>query len=451
MVQTRQPRAIKIGRKDNFNDHDRQPYIHDFKIVLRHGNKETSFRVFAKRGKNISANLASTPGNAAAIPFPGVHAPVPNGGVFKLFGDISFMRLGAGPDGNAPISMQGRDARMVDYIFDSTPLSPPISQWTISKASSFAKDHSAPASVHALVICNRRFNMPPKTHTCTCALEKFSHEVPTKKWRAHQADLQAFLSGTSSLEDETNLLALQAARMVLSDDLESTSDDLPSIDPQSLLADMKQSIGNLPKDSTRKKQVAPALRAQRVFAALTSDIDRAVGDLRSHTSRNPEHLWNTVDKAREVVSIVAVSLQDYKDSPQKDLIITQLRNLERELEHFQRDLPPDPRPLSYDSAYAFNNPVEHLHFMAQLMVMFTLVCKHILNLGQKPVNFILEYMIFMIKLAFSVNSISTNATSTTAPDDNLSFDDALRGLPILPPPSRPHHKHDEGRHMGQPL
>ncbi|KAJ7251838.1 hypothetical protein B0H12DRAFT_1234098 [Mycena haematopus] len=161
MVQTRQPRAIKIGRKnvervlwsrrytslkarrpyfqgtrtlcessavtsprfvhaeDNFNDHDRQPYIHDFKIVLRHGNKETSFRVFAKRGKNISANLASTPGNAAAIPFPGVHAPVPNGGVFKLFGDISFMRLGAGPDGNAPISMQGRDARMVDYIFDS--------------------------------------------------------------------------------------------------------------------------------------------------------------------------------------------------------------------------------------------------------------------------------------------------------------------------------------------
>lgn len=114
------PRFPRI--EDNFNDHDLQAHIHDFKIVLRHGNKETPFRVFAKRGQNIPVNLSSTAGNAGAIPFPGAlpnDAAIPNGGVFKLFGDVSFMRLGAGPDGDSPISMRGRDAPMVDYIFDS--------------------------------------------------------------------------------------------------------------------------------------------------------------------------------------------------------------------------------------------------------------------------------------------------------------------------------------------
>lgn len=66
--------------------------------------------------------------------------------------------------------------------------------------------------------------------------------------------------------------------------------------------------------------------------------------------------------------------------------------------------------------------------MAQLMVMFTLVCKHILNLGQKPVNFILDYMTFIIKLAFAVNS-----APTSAPEDKSSFgalqDDILQQLP----------------------
>ncbi|KAF8198134.1 hypothetical protein K438DRAFT_1966880 [Mycena galopus ATCC 62051] len=144
MVQTRNPRAIKLGSKnvertlwsrrytslkarrpyfhgtrtlcetshiasprfprieDNFNDHDLQTHIHDFKIVLRHGNKETPFRVFAKRGQSIPVNLSSTAGNTGAIPFPGAvpnGAAIPNGGVFQL--------------------MRGRDARMVDYIFDS--------------------------------------------------------------------------------------------------------------------------------------------------------------------------------------------------------------------------------------------------------------------------------------------------------------------------------------------
>ncbi|KAJ7676495.1 quinon protein alcohol dehydrogenase-like superfamily [Mycena olivaceomarginata] len=112
--------------------------------------------------------------------------------------------------------------------------------------------------------------MGPKVHTCKCALEEFPHEVPHKDWLPHQAQLRAFQSRTSSLEDETNLIALQTARIVLSDNPESTSENPSSVDPQFLFADMQQSIGHLPKPPTRKKQVAPVIRAQNVFAALTS-------------------------------------------------------------------------------------------------------------------------------------------------------------------------------------
>ncbi|KAJ7676493.1 hypothetical protein B0H14DRAFT_3536749 [Mycena olivaceomarginata] len=147
MVQTRQPQGIKLGRKnverilwsrrytslkarrpyfhgtrtlcetpdivsprfprieDNFNDHDLQAHIHDFKIVLRHGNKETPFRVFAKRGQNIPVNLSSTAGNAGAIPFPG---PFPTTQLSPTAASSS-----------CSATMRGRDAPMVDYIFDS--------------------------------------------------------------------------------------------------------------------------------------------------------------------------------------------------------------------------------------------------------------------------------------------------------------------------------------------
>ncbi|KAF8135848.1 hypothetical protein K438DRAFT_1786867 [Mycena galopus ATCC 62051] len=92
------PRFPRI--EDNFNDHDLQTHIHDFKIVLRHGNKETPFRVFAKRGQSIPVNLSSTAGNAGAIPFPGAvpnGAAIPNGGVFQLFGTSVLCGSGRAP------------------------------------------------------------------------------------------------------------------------------------------------------------------------------------------------------------------------------------------------------------------------------------------------------------------------------------------------------------------
>ncbi|KAJ7231178.1 hypothetical protein B0H12DRAFT_1240041 [Mycena haematopus] len=112
------------------------------------------------------------------------------------------------------------------------------------------------------------------THTCTCALEEFSHEVPSEQWRAHQAELQAFLSGTCSPENKTSL------------------------------------------------------------EALALDVDRAIWKLQDPSLQGPDHPQGTVDQTREVISVVAVSLQDHEDSPQKDFIVNQLRNLEQELDKF---------------------------------------------------------------------------------------------------------------------
>jgi hypothetical protein len=62
------------------------------------------------------------------------------------------------------------------------------------------------------------------------------------------------------------------------------------------------------------------------------------------------------------------------------------------------------------------------------MIIFALVCNTILGLARKPVNFLLEYVTFMIKLAFSLNSLS----ATTAEGDTsygATEDYILRQLP----------------------
>ncbi|KAJ7875813.1 hypothetical protein B0H13DRAFT_2347956 [Mycena leptocephala] len=94
--------------EDNFDDTHLQPHTHDFDVVLKHGKRQTSFRVFGKRGKNLGINKAIARDGVS-----GDHAAIP------LVGDIVFMRLG-GPDGCSLVSMRGRDAAMVDYIFESS-------------------------------------------------------------------------------------------------------------------------------------------------------------------------------------------------------------------------------------------------------------------------------------------------------------------------------------------
>ncbi|KAJ7834563.1 hypothetical protein B0H14DRAFT_3462003 [Mycena olivaceomarginata] len=106
------PRFPRI--EDNFDDAHVQPHFHDFTVLLRHGHKETSFRVFSKRGSSLPTNKCITPANVAANADENVDE-----NAVRLAGNVVFMCLGAGPDGQSPISMRARDARMVDYVFDS--------------------------------------------------------------------------------------------------------------------------------------------------------------------------------------------------------------------------------------------------------------------------------------------------------------------------------------------
>ncbi|KAF7351845.1 Glycoside hydrolase family 92 protein [Mycena venus] len=61
-----------------------------------------------------------------------------------------------------------------------------------------------------------------------------------------------------------------------------------------------------------------------------------------------------------------------KDSPEKARVADEMRQLEYELKEFTATLPKDKRPLYYDSAYALDNPIQHLDVMAQIMILLGL-------------------------------------------------------------------------------
>ncbi|KAJ7885882.1 hypothetical protein B0H14DRAFT_2563588 [Mycena olivaceomarginata] len=111
--------------------------------------------------------------------------------------------------------------------------------------------------------------MPSTTHTCTCASEQFSHEVPPKEWQAHQAELENVIAFET----------FETAHSVLSDNPESAGQDPPSIDPQPHTVDLV----DLSKDQTRTNHVAPELRT------LDLDVDQG--------SRGPDHPQGTVNQA----------------------------------------------------------------------------------------------------------------------------------------------------------
>ncbi|KAJ7742969.1 hypothetical protein DFH07DRAFT_958237 [Mycena maculata] len=70
-------------------------------------NGSIRFASSGNAGNNLGINKAIARNGTS-----GVNAAIP------LVGDIVIMRLG-GPDGRSLISMRGRDAAMVDYVFES--------------------------------------------------------------------------------------------------------------------------------------------------------------------------------------------------------------------------------------------------------------------------------------------------------------------------------------------
>lgn len=114
-----------------------------------------------------------------------------------------------------------------------------------------------------------------------------------------------------------NPIALQTARIAVRDNRESAS----------------KGPSSLGLEQTWTNPVAPAV-PPRAFQALALDIDDALRKLQEPTSREPEHLWEQVDETRDAISVVAMSLRAHEDSPQKDLVMNQLRNLEQRLVKF---------------------------------------------------------------------------------------------------------------------
>ncbi|KAJ7834436.1 hypothetical protein B0H13DRAFT_2369891 [Mycena leptocephala] len=202
--------------------------------------------------------------------------------------------------------------------------------------------------------------MPPrkKFHSCKCALRPFPHEVPANQWLAHQAEAERaaqHIPGgwieSSSVDDETDHIALQTARIVLSDGPETTDNPQPiDVDSQTLVAELQQSTAKLtqPAQRPQKKQAAPQKRSARVLSALSSDVEGAIRSLKNGPS-DPSAAWAKADDARKQISVVALSLRDHQDSSLKESVVSELRKLERELDNFQSSLPPDTRPLFYDS------------------------------------------------------------------------------------------------------
>ncbi|KAJ7016076.1 hypothetical protein C8F04DRAFT_1282788 [Mycena alexandri] len=89
---------IKPGRKPlveaHFSEGAIQPFIHDFRVRLLHGHKESPFRVFVKRGQ------ALTPNACAAI----------------IAGDVVIMRVAAN-DKDSAVNMRRTDRPMANFVF----------------------------------------------------------------------------------------------------------------------------------------------------------------------------------------------------------------------------------------------------------------------------------------------------------------------------------------------
>jgi hypothetical protein len=185
--------------------------------------------------------------------------------------------------------------------------------------------------------------------------------------------------------------------------------------------------------STRAKQPTREAQAAQILAKLSLKIEAAIARLQSANRASGElnALWEHVDFANGELTMVANSLEHLKDTPAKAKVVEEMRKLERDLQEFTGSLPEDKRPLYYDSgkvelfpfcpvpncssAYALENPIQHLDVMAQVMILLGLVCNVILGLAIGDTNFIFGTVKLLIKLAMSVH-IKKNTDGTSSYD-----------------------------------
>ncbi|KAJ7192244.1 hypothetical protein GGX14DRAFT_406498 [Mycena pura] len=188
---------------------------------------------------------------------------------------------------------------------------------------------------------------------CNCALRPTSHKVQDEN--AHRLELEAFLRTQNAILTEA------VARLAVSDPsaaLPNPSQPLPPA--HIILSETEKSMRAVLSEAASSDVKQPSREAQntRILESLSFKIQAAMTSLRSanRASVDTNALWETVDRAKRELEIVASSLRPLKETPESAKVEDEMRKLECELNDFTVAIPKDKRPLYYDSgmcSYAF--------------------------------------------------------------------------------------------------
>ncbi|KAF7344226.1 hypothetical protein MVEN_01713500 [Mycena venus] len=214
----------------------------------------------------------------------------------------------------------------------------------------------------------------PKYRNCKCSLEAHPHQVPDAQWNAHKEKHRA------SLVDAT-------AHAVL---FESNAGSSPVPDQSQFTTEALNSLTALISErTTQPKQPTRQAQSDALLKSILEGIERAVIAIQEakSASQDVELHRKKMNEALDEVLLAARSLKPSKESPEKSFVAGRLTDLELLVEDLRATLPEDKAPLFYDSAYATENPIANLEVMAQVMILFGLVCNTIKSAPAYQYNF----------------------------------------------------------------
>ncbi|KAJ7435337.1 hypothetical protein B0H11DRAFT_2257294 [Mycena galericulata] len=253
-----------------------------------------------------------------------------------------------------------------------------------------------------------------KGRICNCGLRASSHRVEPQEEAAHRQEYQDFIRNRDLANAAPNVetdrgIVERVARLAIADPAAHSGTSTSSQAPAAhiVLAEAEKGMRAVFSEALNAHAKQPTRQAQttRVLESLSSTIQTEIASLQSanRASDNIDALWEKVDHAKSELEMVANSLKPLKETAERAGVVDEMRKLEFELKEFTATLPKDTRPLYYDSAYALDNPIQHLDPMAQIMILLGLVCNVILGLAIGHTNFIFGTVTLMIKLAMSVH------------------------------------------------
>ncbi|KAF7333828.1 Glycoside hydrolase family 92 protein [Mycena venus] len=231
----------------------------------------------------------------------------------------------------------------------------------------------------------------PKYRNCRCSLETYPHQVPEAQWNAHKEEHRA------SLVDATTHAVLS----------EANAGSSPVPDQSQFTTEALKSLAALISErTTQPKQPTRQAQSDALLKSVLEGIEKAVIAIQEakSASQNVELQRKKMNEALDEVLLAARSLRPFKESPEKTFVAGRLTDLELLVKDLRSTLPEDTAPLFYDSAYATENPIADLEVMAQVMILFGLVCNVQLNLAADTVDFILGTAKLLIKSAMALNA-----------------------------------------------